>query len=128
PDIVAKTKHLLLEIEQENIQINAVVTDSVSAYQYNKVVSIASLHYEIKQAWRAKEISNSNIDFYQNDTSNSDNPNKSRMNESHKRNECYEEFDNFSESETHYNISSYKDMDIDIKDDKTDDQVNSEDL
>ncbi|CAG8752578.1 8606_t:CDS:2, partial [Cetraspora pellucida] len=33
PDVIAKTKQLFSEIKQENIQINAVVTNFASAYQ-----------------------------------------------------------------------------------------------
>ncbi|CAG8671438.1 6123_t:CDS:1, partial [Scutellospora calospora] len=65
---------------------------------YDKVVSMTSLHYEIKQARRTKKISNLNINLSQNDTSKSDNLSKGyRINASHESNEFQEEFKNYKE-------------------------------
>ncbi|CAG8761905.1 3572_t:CDS:2, partial [Cetraspora pellucida] len=76
---------------------------------YDKVVSMTSLHYEMKQARRTEKISNLNINLSQNDTSKSDNLSKDyRMNASHESNEFQEEFENYKEFKGFENYKEFR--------------------
>ncbi|CAG8703802.1 352_t:CDS:2, partial [Cetraspora pellucida] len=77
--------------------------------KYDKVVSMTSLHYEMKQARRTKKISNLNVNLSQNNTSKSDNLSKGyRINASPKSNEFQEKIENYKEFRGFKNYEEFR--------------------
>ncbi|CAG8523159.1 518_t:CDS:2, partial [Scutellospora calospora] len=133
PDIIAKTKHLLSEIEQENIQINAMnLAHKIKEFDDNDLHDFPD---DILSNLISPTCGFNDKFTLRNETNNLSkgyriNASRERF-ENYKEFECneesnHEENNNFSESRTYCNVSSEEDTDIDINN-KADDQVNSVD-
>ncbi|CAG8617476.1 1063_t:CDS:2, partial [Cetraspora pellucida] len=155
-DVIAKTKHLLSEIEQENIQINANLAYKIEEFDNNDLHDFPNdilsnlisptckgqylydtetyLQFDddILQFWKyVKGYISRRIRNYE-EFREFENYEEFEGFKNYKEFKCneesnHEENDNFSESRTYCNVSSEEDTDMDV-DDKADNQVNSVDL